>query len=410
MFSIIVPVRNNPVELRQCLRAIGASTFQSYEVIVADDASTDTTPAVASEHGAVVLRMPQRGGPGVARNRAAEAAKGEYLLFLDSDVCIAPTTLERFAAKFAERPDLAAAFGSYDSEPPASNIVSQYKNLLHHQMHQTGSPNARTFWSGCGAIRRSVFHRVGGFDVRYDRPCVEDIELGTRLCRHGYHIALCKDIQVAHLKKWTMWSVIKTDIVHRAIPWSQLIVREGSIPNDLNLRMSQRLSSVAAIVLSGVTVVLCALAPAMLVILGIGGLGLLLLDRLSRSRPIPSAVLSVVPLAMIALATLATQQVGVLVLIPVFALILIVLLNLPLFHMSYQRQGATFTLLVLPLHVAYYVYSAVTFGCVAVAGLLTRHRLETRRRGAGVAPFDDRQPHLPESGVLAGVDMESGRL
>ena len=47
-------------------------------------------------------------------------------------------------------------FGSYDDDPPAPGLVSRYKNLLHHHVHQNGRPDASTFWAGCGAIRRGV--------------------------------------------------------------------------------------------------------------------------------------------------------------------------------------------------------------------------------------------------------------
>jgi hypothetical protein len=59
-------------------------------------------------------------------------------------------------------PDLVALFGSYDDAPAATNFLSQYKNLLHHYMHQTAREEASTFWGACGAIRREVSLAVGG--------------------------------------------------------------------------------------------------------------------------------------------------------------------------------------------------------------------------------------------------------
>src|SRR5690606_2357585 len=97
--------------------------------------------------------------------------------------------------------------------PAASNILSQYKNLFHHFVHQQGRREAKTFWAGCGAIRRSVFEEVGGFSTAYGRPCIEDIELGSRLVRAGRRIVLDKSIQARHLKRWSLWSVIKSDVL-----------------------------------------------------------------------------------------------------------------------------------------------------------------------------------------------------
>jgi hypothetical protein len=53
--------------------------------------------------------------------------------------------------------DLAAVIGSYDDEPFEPNFLSQYKNLLHHYVHQTANRDASTFWGACGAIRRESF-------------------------------------------------------------------------------------------------------------------------------------------------------------------------------------------------------------------------------------------------------------
>src|SRR5437868_5180903 len=188
VISVIVPVRNSPKELRQCLKRLDASLFTRYEVIVVDDASTDETREVAAEFGVRLLRLEKCSGPGGARNRGAEIAQGEYLFFLDADVCVYPETLQYLAEVFETTPELDAVFGSYDAEPDAGNVLSQYKNLFHHFVHQDSHGRATTFWTGCGAIKRAVFQKMGGFDTSYGRPSIEDIELGARLHKAGYHI------------------------------------------------------------------------------------------------------------------------------------------------------------------------------------------------------------------------------
>jgi glycosyltransferase involved in cell wall biosynthesis len=246
VISVIVPVRNNSAELRLCLERLAASSYRQYEVIVVDDGSTDDTASVAALLGATVLSLSTCRGPAVARNRGAQIAQGEYLFFIDSDVCVYPDTLEELRDTFARDPDVDAVFGSYDTRPSGMNVLSEYKNLFHHFVHQDGREQASTFWSGCGAIRRSVFLKMGGFSTGYKRPSIEDIELGRRLHRAGHRIVLNKRIQVTHLKRWTLWSIIKTDVRDRGVPWTQLMLREGSVPNDLNLKVSQRISVVLA--------------------------------------------------------------------------------------------------------------------------------------------------------------------
>jgi glycosyltransferase involved in cell wall biosynthesis len=210
---------------------------------VVDDGSTDAIPARVEALGAKVLRLAQNSGPACARNRGAAKARGEILFFVDADVAIAPGAVRRVVSTLEANPDLDAVFGSYDEHPRARGIVSRYRNLLHHYTHQNGEPAASTFWAACGAVRRSVFVEIGGFDAnRYRYPSVEDIELGYRLRRAGHRILLDKGLRATHLKKWTLRSMIHTDVMRRAIPWARLILESGHLPNDLNLRHSQRLS------------------------------------------------------------------------------------------------------------------------------------------------------------------------
>jgi GT2 family glycosyltransferase len=245
--SVIIPAYNGGEELGLCLQALTASTCPPDEIIVVDDASQDASAFLAAKLGAFVLHLPDGPrGPARARNHGAAAAQGDVLVFLDADVVSHPDTLGRIKTYLANAPEVAALFGSYDTEPPAPGLVSRYKNLLHHYIHQHGRSEASTFWAGCGAVRRNVFRAVGGFDESYLSAAVEDIEFGARLRRQGYRIRLCPDIQVAHLKRWTFFSLLRADIFRRAVPWSRLILRQGHWPWDLNVDAKSRLSALWA--------------------------------------------------------------------------------------------------------------------------------------------------------------------
>ena len=79
----------------------------------------------------------------------------------------------------------------------------------------------------------------------------EDIEFGHRVRASGGRILLDPEIQVQHLKCWTFVNMLKTDIFDRGVPWARLILREGRMPDDLNLRWSQRLSVATAFLFVG---------------------------------------------------------------------------------------------------------------------------------------------------------------
>jgi GT2 family glycosyltransferase len=318
--SVVVPVRDGGAQLARCLDALLASDFPSFELIVVDDGSTDggASAGACRARGVEVVELARNRGPAAARNRGAERARGRVLLFVDADVVVRPDTLSRVVAFFDERPLVSAVFGSYDDEPAADNFVSQYKNLQHHFVHQQASERAETFWAGCGAVRRTAFEAVGGFDERrYTKPSVEDIELGGRLRRAGYSIALDKRLRVKHLKRWTLTSLLRADILDRALPWSRLILDGGGpLINDLNLRVRERV---------------CAALVA-------------------------AAALLLVP-ACFARAPYAALLAGA----SAAALATVFILNLGLFRFFRASRGAAFAAASFPLLVLYYLYGGAVF-------------------------------------------------
>ncbi len=314
--SLIVPVYNGGENWTRVLDALAALDPAPREILIVDDGSTDDSALCARERGFNVLRTPQpRSGPAVARNLAAAHAQSEILFFIDADVLVSPDAVARVTRGMSDK-KTDALFGSYDDAPADASFVSQYKNLLHHYVHQHSRREATTFWAGCGALRRETFRQLDGFSTTYTRPSIEDIELGNRLARAGGHILLVQDLQVKHLKRWTLRSLLSTDIRDRALPWAELLARQGKLPSDLNLQISHRVSALLCwLLLAGV------LASFFASILWLG--------------------------------------VGVMV-------AALLALNFELYRFLFQKRGAWFTARALPLHWLYYLYSSAAFAYVVL--------------------------------------------
>jgi hypothetical protein len=236
--TVIVPMYNAAEHLPECLGALQPWLGESVECLVVDDGSTDDSVRIAEGLGFRVLSTGGRRGSGAARNVGARAASGEILLFVDSDVRVHGDALGRVLRAFAEDLALGAVSGSYDDAPPHPAWLSQWRNLLHCYTHQTANREASAFWTGCGAVRRDVLLGAGGFDERF--RFLQDVELGVRLRRGGTKLRLDRGIQGQHLKYWTLGGMVQTDVLCRAIPWTRIILRERRMPNDLNLKWSQR--------------------------------------------------------------------------------------------------------------------------------------------------------------------------
>ena len=300
--SVVIPVNNGGRDFECCLRGLRDSTWPDYELVVVDDGSTDDTAGQAEQAGARVIRHPTKLGPAAARNAGALAAEAPLIFFLDADVAVHPEAIARAMARFDADPGLAGLFGSYDANPSAPGLVSRFRNLLHHYVHQAGAfvddaRPARTFWTGCGLIRRDVFLDAGGFDPQlYRRPAIEDIELGYRVTRLGHRIVLARDVQATHLKCWSLVEMVRTDVFRRGVPWMLLMKRSRIVETDLNVSRSQR-ACVAATGLGLIGALASIRFPAFLALLPASLAAVVALNRdfyrfLVRSRGLAFAVAS----------------------------------------------------------------------------------------------------------------------
>jgi glycosyltransferase involved in cell wall biosynthesis len=329
--SVIVPVYNGRRYLRRCLQALTSRTGIDCEITVVDDCSTDDTCHIAQEFRVNYLKTGKRAGPGFARNLGAQYARGEILVFVDADVVLRPDSLRLIGDAFHKDPELAALFGSYDEAPAETNFVSQYKNLIHHYVHQSATEIQVSFWAGCGAIRKNIFVEIGGFDViRFPDASIEDIELGLRLSKAKKKIRLDKNLQGKHLKKWTLPQLLYTDVFCRAIPWTRLILESRTLPRNLNLNYTSRASStlVGILFLCATSILLQLMVP----------------DSLLLSWN---------------------------VLLTVFAVLILILaiLNWPVYLWLARRRGLWFAMRAVWLHWFYYFYS----GCAFVAGAIAHY-------------------------------------
>jgi GT2 family glycosyltransferase len=320
--SIVMPTVSWTGFFEPCVRAAiehsAAVGEAGAEVLVVFDGTGGQPPRWLTDAGVKVLETGVCQGPAHARNLGASEAAGNVLVFLDADVEIAPDALGRIRDAFAAAPDLVALFGSYDDAPACSGVVSQFRNLLHHHTHVSHPGRAASFWSGCGAMRTAAFVDVGGFDDDFRHPSVEDIELGLRVQAAGGRIVLDPSIQCKHHKSWSLRSMVLTDIVRRAVPWTQLILESHDLPVTLNLDWGNRLCGAAALFSAG----------------------LLPLGIVTRSWW-PLLALPVVLLAM-------------------------AWMHLDFYQLCLRRRGVAFALAAFALHWLFYLYSTLTFATVVI--------------------------------------------
>jgi glycosyltransferase involved in cell wall biosynthesis len=315
--SVIVPVADGERLLGACLDGLLASDLPRavWELIVVDDGSLDGTVTVAGTAADVVIRLPgPPQGPAYARNRGVEASLGDIVVFVDPTIRVHAEALRRILWCFARDAALGAVFGSYDADPPDSNVGSQFHYLREHLEHRRGAGAAESFWAGLGAVRREAFARAGRFDEWYfPRPQIEDAELGFRLRALEYRILLDPDIAGTPLKRWGLRSLLAAEMGDRVVPWVRLRLALGRARRrgTLRFRPGEWVSTWA--VCGAVLLVLLALRLGMPALIDIAGL----------------------------------------------AIVTVLVLNLTLYRFLVARRGPWFAVRVIPLHMLGYLCTGV---------------------------------------------------
>lgn len=181
--SFVIPVRNGAAFLGRCLASIRSATLSAdaYEIVVADNGSTDTSAEIARAAGARVISLPNV-NVATVRNQAAHKAQGPILAFVDADHEIDPEW-PRIALALLEQPGVVAVGAPYVA-PPDGNWVQQ----AYDSFRSRGQTTEEIDWlpSGNLAVSRTAFERVGGFDAALE-TC-EDVDLCQRLRQSGGRI------------------------------------------------------------------------------------------------------------------------------------------------------------------------------------------------------------------------------
>lgn len=251
--SVIIPVRNGAATLETCLRALFRSTFRDFEVVVVDDHSTDESATIASRFAKTMYYRSDNEGANGARNFGAKVARGAILVFLDADVVVRRDTLQTIY-ELLEEQTLDAVVGVYTTRHRHESLVSQYKNLWIRYSYLKSSPSIDWLFGAISAIKREAFEALGGFDpsllASYGN---DDIEFGKRLAFHNLRIHLSLDVEVEHLKQYTLRSFIKNEFF-RSLGFAQLATTLGEYPRSIfhgfaNVYPSFILSTIVAVLL-----------------------------------------------------------------------------------------------------------------------------------------------------------------
>jgi glycosyltransferase involved in cell wall biosynthesis len=199
MVSVIMPAYNAADFMDEALQSILQQNYQPLEILVVDDGSSDETPAVAARYGDRIRYVRQaNAGPGAARNKGLDMARGELIAFLDSDDTWLAGKLAKQTALMSANPGIGLSFHDFyferePLEPPvlafslAPQLYDQPKNRWADRSYVFAQsmfePLLLRNYIGTSTvmIRKSCISLVGPFDATF--PSAQDRELWLRIAK-----------------------------------------------------------------------------------------------------------------------------------------------------------------------------------------------------------------------------------
>jgi cellulose synthase/poly-beta-1,6-N-acetylglucosamine synthase-like glycosyltransferase len=199
LISVIVPAYNAEETIESCIKALLNQSFpkKRYEVIVVDDGSTDKTCQVASKYPIRIVKQ-RHSGPAAARNFGARVARGEILLFTDSD-CIPSNNWIKNMVKPLENERIVGVAGTYKTFNK-EKIIARFAGYEIEERHTKLRKEKFIDFVGTysAAYRKKIFKKFGGFDTSFPIASGEDPELSFKISKSGLKLVFQPNAFVYH--------------------------------------------------------------------------------------------------------------------------------------------------------------------------------------------------------------------
>ncbi len=202
-FAILIPTHNEAADIRRTLEAAVAVRYTQKEILVIDDASTDSTAEIVggyAERGVRLIRMAANRGVAAARNVGLRAADADIVIILNADVVLPPDFVERLAPHYQAGADFVVV------EARAANmedLFARFMQAIHDLMYKADPAEGKVDWSEGWSCRREVALAVGGFPEEFPGASGEDAIFVNRLLGR-YRRVYDPNIAVTHYVPHTL--------------------------------------------------------------------------------------------------------------------------------------------------------------------------------------------------------------
>jgi glycosyltransferase involved in cell wall biosynthesis len=224
-FSIVVPSRDRPNQLRDCLAALARleTPKEQFEVIVVDDGSREPYAGMlAGLSGGIKIRSVrlEGGGPGQARNAGAAVARGRFIALTDDDCEPEPNWLARLGSVLRDQPDALAGGRTVNAIPGSLCSEASQELISYLYDYYSSGKHENRFFASCNfALSTELYRQAGGFDPRFRLAGGEDRDFCARWSESGRPMVYVREALVNHSHRLTLTSFLRQHFAYGRGAW-----------------------------------------------------------------------------------------------------------------------------------------------------------------------------------------------
>ena len=185
----------------KCLSAIFKSDYKNYEVIAISDNSSKESIEIVEKYSCKIIKSKKNYGAAFSRNKGVSISKGKILVFLDSDVEIKKNAFSIINKYFNSKNNEGLLQGVYSHKPNYKSSITQYLHSYHcyHLFSETKKNKyTQSLCTAFFSIRKDLFKKYKGFDVKFNKASVEDVDLGFKLNKDQHKISIERKLNTIH--------------------------------------------------------------------------------------------------------------------------------------------------------------------------------------------------------------------
>ena len=224
--SVLIPNYNGSSTIGKCLEEAFSSAYDNFEVIVADDCSTDNSVEIIKRFPCRLIALDKNSGASKARNAGAKEGSGEIFFFIDSDCVMQKDTLAAVNKVFDKN---AITGGTYTKIPYDDSFFSAFQSIfINYSETKREAPDYIA--THAMAIDQALFKKIGGFSEDF-LPILEDVEFSHRLRRLGIKLIMHPEILVQHIFNFTLIKSLR-NAFRKSLWWTIYSLKNKDVFKD----------------------------------------------------------------------------------------------------------------------------------------------------------------------------------